>query len=134
MIIANCGFRLPGEAQKIDRIMNTFAQCFWEDNAGDHGKCPFQDQDTVFLLSFAIIMLNTDLHKTSSFATPRGQAPSKQKQRKKMTKQEFLNNLRGVDNSEDLSRAYLSDIYDSIAANPIAIHSIPESLSAFENS
>jgi len=126
-LLTNCGFRLPGEAQKIDRIMNTFAQCFWEDNAGDHGKCPFQDQDTVFLISFAIIMLNTDLHKTSSYGTPRGHSAPKQKQRKKMTKPEFLNNLRGVDNSEDLSRDYLSDIYDSIAANPIAIYRPPES-------
>ncbi len=125
--MTNCGFRLPGEAQKIDRIMTMFSQCYWEDNAGDHGRCPFHDQDTVFLISFAIIMLNTDLHKTSNFAAPPGQSASKQKQRKKMTKTEFLNNLRGVDNSEDLSRDYLSQIYDSIADNPIAIYSPPES-------
>ncbi len=102
--------------------MTTFSQCYWEDNAGDHGKCPFQDEDTVFLISFAIIMLNTDLHKTSMFAAPAGQTASKSKQRKKMTKPEFLNNLRGVNNSEDLSKDYLSTIYDSIAANPIAIY------------
>lgn len=29
--LTNCGFRLPGEAQKIDRIISTFAQCYWED-------------------------------------------------------------------------------------------------------
>lgn len=127
--LTNCGFRLPGEAQKIDRIMTTFSQCYWEDNAGDHERCPFQDQDTVFLIAFAIIMLNTDLHKTSMFAAPPGQNVSKQKQRKKMTKQEFLNNLRGVDNSEDLSREYLSEIYDSIAQNPIAIYRPPENSS-----
>lgn len=102
--------------------MTTFSQCYWEDNAGDHGKCPFRDEDTVFLISFAIIMLNTDLHKTSMFAAPAGQSSSKSKQRKKMTKQEFMNNLRGVNNSEDLSKDYLSTIYDSIAANPIAIY------------
>jgi len=120
--LTNCGFKLPGEAQKIDRLMTTFSRCYWEDNAGDHGRCPFHDEDTVFLISFAIIMLNTDLHKTSTFATPPGQAVPKQKQRKKMSKPEFLNNLRGVDNSEDLSKDYLSTIYDSIAANPIAIY------------
>jgi hypothetical protein len=109
--------------------MTTFSQCYWEDNAGDHDRCPFQDQDTVFLIAFAIIMLNTDLHKTSMFAAPPGQTVSKQKQRKKMTKQEFLNNLRGVDNSEDLSREYLSEIYDSIAQNPIAIYRPPENSS-----
>ena len=65
-------------------------------------------------------MLNTDLHKTSIGGTVVNSG--KQKQRKKMTKAEFLNNLRGVDNSEDLSRDYLSYIYDSIEARPIAIH------------
>ncbi|KAL7550350.1 hypothetical protein ACHAWF_013593 [Thalassiosira exigua] len=53
--LTNCGFRLPGEAQKIDRIISTFSQCYWEDNAGDLQKCPFQDQDMVFLVSFAIM-------------------------------------------------------------------------------
>lgn len=114
--LTNCGFRLPGEAQKIDRIISTFAQCYWEDNAGDNIRCPFHDQDTVFLISFAIIMLNTDLHSTSI------QQSSGRKQRKKMTRTEFLNNLRGVDNSEDLSRDYLSAVYDSIEAHPIAIY------------
>ena len=120
--LTNCGFRLPGEAQKIDRIMDTFAQCYWEDNAGDHGRCPYSNKDTVFLIAFAIIMLNTDLHKTSNFTTLSGKSISKHKQRKKMTKSEFLNNLRGVDNSEDIPREYLSQIYDSIEANPIAIN------------
>jgi len=122
--LTNCGFRLPGEAQKIDRIMTTFGQCFWEDNAGDSSRCPFRDEDTVFLIAFAIIMLNTDLHKVSTFVQP-GQSVGRLKQRKTMTKSEFLNNLRGVDASEDLSKEYLSQIYDSIEANPIAIHHLP---------
>mmetsp|Transcript_2723 Transcript_2723/g.4095 ORF Transcript_2723/g.4095 Transcript_2723/m.4095 type:complete len:407 (+) Transcript_2723:1-1221(+) len=49
-----------------------------------------------------------------------------------MTKTEFLNNLRGVDNSEDLSREYLSQIYDSIAHNPIAIYHSPANSSFLE--
>jgi len=110
--------------------MSTFSQCYWEDNAGDHSRCPFQDQDTVFLIAFAIIMLNTDLHKVSMFAAP--PSARKQKERKKMTKAEFLNNLRGVDNSEDLSRDYLSQIYDSIAQNPIAIYRPPENSTFFD--
>lgn len=39
-----------------------------------------------------------------------------------MTKSEFLNNLRGVDNNEDISREYLSEVYDSIDANSISLH------------
>lgn len=114
--LTNCGFRLPGEAQQIDRIMTTFSQCYWEDNAGDYYRCPFDDQDTVFLLSFAIIMLNTDLHKVA--------LPSKSKsrrQRKRMTKTEFLNNLRDVSKDDELSHEYLSAIYDSVDAAPIEL-------------
>lgn len=77
--------------------------------------CPFQDQDTVFLLAFAIIMLNTDLHKSNASSS------SSRKQRKKMTKLEFLNNLRGVDVNEDISKDYLSEVYDSIEAHPISM-------------
>jgi Sec7-like guanine-nucleotide exchange factor len=114
--LTNSGFRLPGEAQQIDRVMTTFSQCYWEDNAGDYYRCPFDDQDTVFLLSFAIIMLNTDLHKQS--------LPSKyrsRKQRKRMTKMEFLNNLRDVARDDALSQEYLSSIYDSVEACPIVL-------------
>ncbi|RMZ54207.1 hypothetical protein APUTEX25_005363, partial [Auxenochlorella protothecoides] len=50
-------FRLPGEAQKIDRIMEAFAAryCACNPNA-------FPTTDGAYLLSFAIIMLNTDAH------------------------------------------------------------------------
>ncbi len=110
--LTNCGFYLPGEAQKIDRIISVFSLCYWEDNAGDCQKCPFQDQDTVFLVSFAIIMLNTDLHKSHA---------AKGKATKRMTKTEFITNLRGVYDGVHKFRDYIYTIYDSIATSPIAI-------------
>lgn len=67
----------------------------------------------MFLVSFAIIMLNTDLHKAS--VGPKGRAP------KKMSRNEFITNLRHVYNSVDKFREYLIFIYDSIEALPIAI-------------
>lgn len=118
--LTNCGFRLPGEAQQIDRVMTTFSQCYWEDNAGDYHRCPFDDQDTVFLLSFAIIMLNTDLHKVAQPVKSRSK-----RQRKKMTKPEFLNNLRDVCRDDELSQEYLSAIYDSVEATPIELFEEP---------
>ncbi|CAL8309281.1 unnamed protein product [Boreogadus saida] len=45
-------FRLPGEAQKIDRMMESFAQRYCHCNAG-----VFQSTDTCYVLSFAVIML-----------------------------------------------------------------------------
>uniref|UniRef100_A0A3B4GSL1 SEC7 domain-containing protein n=1 Tax=Pundamilia nyererei TaxID=303518 RepID=A0A3B4GSL1_9CICH len=50
-------FRLPGEAQKIDRMMEAFASRYCQCNPG-----VFQSTDTCYVLSFAIIMLNTSLH------------------------------------------------------------------------
>ena len=46
-----------GEAQKIDRIMEKFAEKFCRDNPE-----AFESADGPYLLSFAIIMLNTDAH------------------------------------------------------------------------
>lgn len=48
------GFRLPGEAQKIDRIMEKFAERFCLQN-----PAVFPSADTAFILSFSTIMLNT---------------------------------------------------------------------------
>ena len=120
--LTNCGFRLPGEAQRIDRIITTFSQCYWEDNAGDLNRCPFSDQDVVFLISFAIIMLNTDLHKRYPSHM---KVPKSMRKRKVMTKAEFMNNLRGVDNNEELSHEYIGMIYDSIEASPIELFDDP---------
>ncbi|DBA73285.1 hypothetical protein WJX77_003623 [Trebouxia sp. C0004] len=50
-------FKLPGEAQKIDRIMERFAERYCKDNPD-----VFQTSDGAYLLSFALIMLNTDAH------------------------------------------------------------------------
>ena len=52
-------FLLPGEGQVVDRIMENFGQRYYLDNA--EGK-RFEDADAVYKLSFAIIMLATDIH------------------------------------------------------------------------
>ena len=51
------GFRLPGEAQKIDRIMEKFAERYCKCNSK-----AFISADTAYVLAYAVIMLNTDAH------------------------------------------------------------------------
>lgn len=51
------GFRLPGEAQKIDRVMEKFAERYCSQN-----KAVFPSADMAFILAFSTIMLQTDLH------------------------------------------------------------------------
>lgn len=70
-----------GEAQKIERLMEAFAERYCECNP-DQVK-NFKNADTIFLLAFAIIMLNTDLHNPSV------------KAERKMKLEDFLKNMRG---------------------------------------
>jgi brefeldin A-inhibited guanine nucleotide-exchange protein len=99
------GFRLPGEAQKIDRIMEKFAQRYCACNPD-----VFSCADTTFIISFSIIMLNTDLFNPSI------------KDEKKMTKTQFLSMNRGIDQSgKDIPPEILGGIYDRIKANRVPI-------------
>uniref|UniRef100_A0A915ESL1 SEC7 domain-containing protein n=1 Tax=Ditylenchus dipsaci TaxID=166011 RepID=A0A915ESL1_9BILA len=66
-------FRLPGEAQKIDRIMEKFASRYCECNPGLN---LFASADTAYVLSYSIIMLTTDLHNAQV--------------KRKMTKEEYI--------------------------------------------
>jgi golgi-specific brefeldin A-resistance guanine nucleotide exchange factor 1 len=70
---------------------------------------PFENADTVFILSFSTIMLNTDLHNPHIAMN------------KKMTKEEFIRNNRGINNHNDLPRDYLENIYDEIKSNQIQV-------------
>ncbi|RHY24929.1 hypothetical protein DYB32_009551, partial [Aphanomyces invadans] len=96
-------FRLPGEAQKIDRLMEAFAkEYFHQIQTEEH---PFAHEDCAFILSFSIIMLNTDLHSDQI--------------QKKMTLDEFVRNNRGINGGQDLPREYLELLYNNIKANQI---------------
>jgi brefeldin A-inhibited guanine nucleotide-exchange protein len=51
------GFRLPGEGQKVDRIMEKFGEKFCLDNPE-----VFSNAEVVYLLSYAVMMLQTSIH------------------------------------------------------------------------
>ncbi|KAK9719991.1 guanine nucleotide exchange protein for ADP-robosylation factor [Basidiobolus ranarum] len=94
-------FRLPGEAQKIDRIMEKFADCYCEANPE-----LFANADTAYILAFSIIMLNTDQHSSQV--------------KNRMDKQAFIHNNRGI--SVDLSTDFLGEIFDDISTNEIVMN------------
>lgn len=99
-------FRLPGEAQCIDRLMEAFAGKLFE-NLGVGN--PFASADAAFILAFSTIMLNTDLHNPNLPAN------------KRMTKEEFLRNNRKINDGEDLPRQYLETLYDEIKTRQIQV-------------
>lgn len=99
------GFRLPGEAQKIDRIMEKFAERFTVQNSE-----VFPSADTAFILAFSVIMLNTDLHNPSI------------KPERRMTIESFIRNNRGIGlNGSDLDPDVLTKIFNRIKEKPFSL-------------
>lgn len=93
-------FRLPGEAQKIQRVLEAFSERYYEQSSGI-----LADKDAAFLLSYSLIMLNTDQHNVQV--------------KKKMTEEDFIRNNRLINSGKDLPRDYLSELYHAIVKNEI---------------
>lgn len=104
-------FRLPGEAQKIDRFMLQFASRYLAGNPN-----AFASSDTAYILSYSVIMLNTDLHSS--------------KIAKRMTKEDFIKNNRGINDNADLPDEYLIGIHEEIERNEIVLKSEREAAAA----
>ncbi|KAL3532432.1 hypothetical protein ACH5RR_005953 [Cinchona calisaya] len=96
-------FRLPGESQKIQRIMEAFAERFYDQQSSE----VFVSKDSVFILCYSVIMLNTDQHNPQV--------------KKKMTEEEFIRNNRAINGGNDLPREYLSELFHSISSNAITL-------------
>ena len=83
-------FRMPGEAQKIERLMEVFSHRYCVCNPDMAAK--LNSTDSVFIMAFAIILLNTDLHTPNL------------KPEKRMKPEDFVRNLRGIDDGSDVDR------------------------------
>lgn len=104
-------FRLPGEAQKIDRFMLKFANRYVTGNPN-----AFANADTAYVLAYSVIMLNTDLHSSKVV--------------KRMTKEDFIKNNRGINDNANLPDEYLIGIYEEIDSNEIVLKSEREAAAA----
>ena len=93
---------IPGEAQKIEKLVEVFARRYIECN--QMFVAGFKAPDTIFILSYAMVLLNTDLHNSSI------------KPEKKMRQEDFLRNLRGIDSGANVDQDMLKGIYDRIKA------------------
>lgn len=93
-------FRLPGESQKIQRVVEAFAERYYQQSPHI-----FSDKDAALLLSYSIILLNTDQHNTQV--------------KRKMTEADFIRNNRNINGGKDLPREFLSELYHSICENEI---------------
>ena len=96
-------FRLPGESQQIERILEHFSTTYYANYAQHHNL--IANSDAVLILSYSIVMLNTDLYN--------------QQNQKKMTLQQFISNLRNTNNNNDFDVGLLTKIYNAIAKHEI---------------
>ncbi|KAL2321246.1 hypothetical protein Fmac_030215 [Flemingia macrophylla] len=96
-------FWLPGESQKIQRVLEAFSERFFDHQSSDM----FASKDTVLILCYSLIMLNTDQHNPQV--------------KKKMTEEEFIKNNRAINAGHDLPREYLSELFQSISSCAFAL-------------
>ena len=124
------GFRLPGEAQKIDRLLEAFADQLYaayhpeknkEDNEnvssdatidsngsnGSNDVSCLKSAQALFVLCFSTIMLNTDLHNKGVV--------------KKMSLDDFIRNNRGINDGENVPKDFLELLYNNIKYNEIQL-------------
>ncbi|KAI1814674.1 Sec7-domain-containing protein [Poronia punctata] len=105
-------FRLPGESPLIERIVTAFAKRYHslsEDVA---------NEDAVFVLTYAIIMLNVDQHSP--------------KIKKRMELADFARQVRGVNDGKDFAPDFLEATFDAIRTNEIILPDEHDNHHAFE--
>jgi brefeldin A-resistance guanine nucleotide exchange factor 1 len=99
--------RLPGEAPLIERIMTSFSNKYIKDNESD--LLDIADTDSLFVLAYAIIMLNTSLYNPNI------------KQVDRMSYEDFSKNLRGLNAGEDFAPDFQRKIYNNIQQREIIV-------------
>lgn len=109
-------FRLPGESPLIERIVTTFSDKYVQ-KAQPEGVA---DKDSLFVLTYGIIMLNTELYNPNV------------KTQNRMTCTDFARNLRGVNAGGDFAFEFLEEIYESIKQNEIILPDEHENQHAFD--
>ena len=103
-------FRLPGEAQQIDRILVAFSEyCHAGSVEGKSGL--LENPEVTYLLTFSMIMLNTDLHNPNVRAD------------RKMTIAQFIKNNsfygQELNQTRHIPSEYLETVYSSLAQVPL---------------
>jgi brefeldin A-resistance guanine nucleotide exchange factor 1 len=94
-------FQMPGEAQIIGRVMDSFSSAYYAPDS------MFANIDAVYILGYSIIQLNTDQHN--------------QGVKVRMTEDDYARNLRATNGGADFPRTLLNEIYSSIKNEAIQV-------------
>ena len=107
-------FRLPGEGQKIDRILDVFSTKYNKDNPN-----MFENKETSYYLSFTIIILQTELHNPNV--------------KEKMGLDGFLNLLSTQESTKNLDNSFVQNIYLDILNNPLSLPEMEKEKEKYDN-
>jgi hypothetical protein len=99
-------FRLPGEAQKIDRIMEAFSRRYAASSQHQYLK----DPDLIYQLAFTTVMLNTDLHSPQV--------------KVRTNKEAFVKNYKNLLVGKDVPESILEDIFKDVASQEIQLSEV----------
>ncbi len=99
-------FQLPAEGQKIDRVLESFASKYYNDN-----NTLFANANCAFYLAYAIMILQTELHNPNV--------------KEKMSLEGFMKIFEEKD-YESLTKEYLEDIYKQIQEDPLSLSELEE--------
>ena len=97
-------FELPlsGEAQVIDRVVQTFGERFHRQNPEE-----LKNPDFCYYLAFSLLQLNTDLHRDEV--------------ENKMTLKQFINALNLSTGNDKIDPKYLENLYNKVLTDPLVI-------------
>lgn len=98
-------FRLPGEAQQIDRIVKEIAYEFYKAHAASSGEHYFASADAAYTFLFSVIMLNTDQHNPQV--------------KRRMELKDFLRNNRKINDGQDIPEEVQTRVFNSIRNSQI---------------
>ena len=94
-----------GEAQKIEHLTRMFSTRYIECNKLECKNMFNRAEDTLDVLAYAIILLNTSIHNPNV------------KPNEKMKFEQFLKMTKGIDNGFDIDKDYLQGLYDRVKHN-----------------
>lgn len=107
-------FRLPGESQQIMRVTEAFAATYFAS-----GPKEIANIEAAEILAYSVIMLNVDQH-----------SPQIRRQ-SRMSVEQYIRNVSGVNDKKDFPREYLVSIYEAIQQNEILMPEEHEGLLGF---
>eukprot|EP01124_Arcella_intermedia_P011795 TRINITY_DN1817_c0_g2_i1.p1 TRINITY_DN1817_c0_g2~~TRINITY_DN1817_c0_g2_i1.p1 ORF type:complete len:1224 (-),score=341.78 TRINITY_DN1817_c0_g2_i1:78-3695(-) len=105
-------YRIVGESAIIERSIEKVNEHFMNSNNSFVTEDTTVNSDSLYILTYSVIMLNVELHSPVLADKPGG----------RMTLDQYKYNLRGLNQGKDFPPQFLSNIYTTVQNDEIKIH------------